>query len=496
MPSDTRLSAKGYSFLKDSLNPAHLKAIQKELTVTPEQMGGPSYGPVTPSFSLWMESATRLYVPKVYGLSRFGTPERSTISEGAIISLSFKGSLRPEQLEPVRAFMEEAHDPKRMGGILSLPCGSGKTVIALHILAAMSKKTLIVVHKDFLLQQWRDRICDFLLRAKVGTIKAKVLDVEDKDIVIASLQSLSMKDYAPHIFEDIGLLIIDEVHRTGTDVFSRALHKTNVRHALGLSATVQRKDGMTKVFTWLLGEVLYSVKSRNDEVDVIIKRFYSEDDVYSEEPQGYDGKPNTSRMINNVTGYMPRTTMLARCVAGILQHSPGRRVLVLSDRKKHLSDVAAAVERESHSQGNISTGFYIGGMKADALAASQEKDVILALRSASPVRALMCPVLTRSFWRPQKLTSSNRWAASCARKPQTGRMCPSFLTSLMRFLSSKRKVKSAGPTIRGRITPSRWLTSTQTLSCYCKDNNMSSNMYMSRTIAPQTSIAASTLFNV
>ena len=78
-----------------------------------------------------------------------------------------------------------------------------KTCLALYIIAALKKKTIIIVHKEFLMRQWVERIEQFLPEAKVGKIQAKTIDVEDKDIVICMLQSLSMKEYNKELFRDM-----------------------------------------------------------------------------------------------------------------------------------------------------------------------------------------------------------------------------------------------------------------------------------------------------
>ena len=442
--SSATLTPYGYSFPKDALRleptserersagaggdrvaddnnrSKALAALCKELTVTPVVAGGAAVAaPPVPSFKLWLESPKRLYVPKYFGLQRFGAPARSTIPDGAVAELRFRGGVRPEQLAPIEAFLRAADDPLTMGGILSLPCGSGKTVIALYIASVIRRKTLIVVHKDFLLQQWKERIDEFLPGAKVGTVKAQKIDVEHKDIVIASLQSLSIKTYDPALFSDVGLLIIDEVHRTGTEVFSRAFHKINVRRSLGLSATVNRKDGMTKVFEWFIGKVVFAVQKRSDTVDVWMRPFFDRDPAYSEEPaiRSYAGdRLNVSRMINNVTAFRPRTELIADFIIDVIRNRSHpdrpRRVLVLSDRKQHLNDVrdvlagkqqqqqqqrqqdreaeastphdasVAAVSSSSSSSSAaaapITSGMYVGSMKPAELAASQTKDVILA----------------------------------------------------------------------------------------------------------------------
>jgi hypothetical protein len=219
----------------------------------------------------------------------------------------------------------------------------------------------------------------------VGTVKAQVCDVKDiilKDIILASLQSVSMKTYVPEVFSDIGLLIVDEVHRNGTEVFSRALHKLNTQFSLGLSATVQRKDGMSKVFTWFLNDVVYAIQPHADQVDVIMHTYHDDNEKYREEPViGFGGKLDLSRMINNITYFAARTELIAHVIVGVLSVETGRCMLVLSDRKKHLADIGHAIERHPCCPGSVSVGMYIGGMKPAALAEPQGRTVILATYS-------------------------------------------------------------------------------------------------------------------
>ena len=139
------------------------------------------------------------------------------------------------------------HIKKKGSGLLALHTGFGKTVL-LNIISRINQKTLIIVHKEFLLRQWIERIEQFLPDARVGRIQAKTIDTEDKDIVICMLQSLSMKDYPKDMFKEYGLSIYDECHHLSAEVFSRAFFKVVTKYGLGLSATIKRKDGLTKSF--------------------------------------------------------------------------------------------------------------------------------------------------------------------------------------------------------------------------------------------------------
>ena len=127
-----------------------------------------------------------------------------------------------------------------MGGIISVPCGFGKTIMAVYI-ACYFKKTMFVSHKDFLNQQFLESVKQFVPNAKIVKIKQSEVDVENKDFVIASLQSLAMREYDINIFKDFGLVIIDEVHHTGAEVFSKAFKYMNVKMILGLGTTLNEK---------------------------------------------------------------------------------------------------------------------------------------------------------------------------------------------------------------------------------------------------------------
>ena len=384
---ETGLSSRGYWVAKSSLTASEIEALQADTTMTPSQAGGMGMmmGPSAASeIVLWRETPTRLYLPKCFGLSRFGPPPAAnvTIDPGDPVTgdrLRFTGAIRPEQRKPLDCFLGAARDPGRMGGILSLPCGFGKTVAALYAISQLGVRTLVVVHKDFLLNQWRERIAEFLPDASIGLVKAKVVDVEGRDVVLASVQSLSMKEYPEGLFRGIGFVIVDECHRVGTEVFSRALHKTNFRYSLGISATVNRKDGMTKVFTAFLGDVVFSGKRGNDDVVLVVQhRYWHESQQYHAEPTistPAGVKPNVSRMINNIAYFPPRTAAIVASIEHAIRAQPGRKVLVLSDRKAQLTELHAGLER---LQPPIGSGFYWGGMKRDALAESERKQVMLA----------------------------------------------------------------------------------------------------------------------
>ena len=248
---NTYLGQKGYTILKNEISVKLQYFIREQLMVKPFVPGAPVN--TKTSFPAYRESDKKLYVPRYYGEELFGPAKEVKISEATDINIEFNGTLRDYQMGVVNAYINKVQS-NGGGGLIEIGCGKGKTVCALNIISALKKKTLVIVHKEFLMNQWIERIQQYLPTAKIGKIQGQIIDIEGKDIVLAMLQSLSMKDYPTSLFDSFGLTIIDEVHHISSEVFSCALFKLVTKYMLGLSATMNRKDGTTYVFKMFLGE--------------------------------------------------------------------------------------------------------------------------------------------------------------------------------------------------------------------------------------------------
>ena len=253
------------------------------------------------------------------------------------------------------------------------------TVLALNLAAQVGLKTIVIVHKEFLMNQWIERIEQFLPDARVGKIQGSTIQKEGRDIVLAMLQSVSMIDYDKDVFKGFGLAIFDECHHLGAEVFSRSLMKINSPYTLGLSATPKRTDGLTKVFHWYLGPTIYQIKKREDKnVMVHLYRYYSDHKAYSNEVLNFMGKLNMAQMINNITAFTPRINLVFDCLKRHL--AEGRKILVLSDRKNHLAAIKEIFENYAFSHEDefpYTVGYYLGGMKQAELEKTEKDNVIL-----------------------------------------------------------------------------------------------------------------------
>jgi hypothetical protein len=176
--SSNYLGQKGYTIKKSTLALHEQDHIRKSLMVRP-------YIPNSPvkmdEFPVYRESSSKFYIPRYIGMREFGPPSEIKLPQHETINLPFTGSMRDYQTHIVGEFMKHKDTG---GGLLEIPCGRGKTVMALKILSELGVKTLVIVHKGFLLNQWVERIEQFLPGARVGRIQGQVMDIENKDVVI------------------------------------------------------------------------------------------------------------------------------------------------------------------------------------------------------------------------------------------------------------------------------------------------------------------------
>lgn len=252
------------------------------------------------------------------------------------------------------------------------------TIMALYIIAKLKLKTLVIVHKEFLLNQWIEKINEFLPDAKIGKIQGQIIDIEDKDIVIGMLQSLSMKEYPEDTFDSFGFTILDETHHLAAEVFVRSLQKIVTKYILGLSATMERKDGLTKVFKMFIGDIIYKMKRDKDE-GVLIKavKFVTEDEEFNTVEYDFRGNVKYSTMISKLCSFNNRTEMIISIIENELKLNNKQQIIVLGQFKNILTYLYKAIEHR-----NIGTvGYYIGGMKEEQLKKSELKQIIIATYS-------------------------------------------------------------------------------------------------------------------
>ena len=377
--ASTYYGPRGYTLLKECMDTADIQSLKEDLTVGAYIPKAPVQ---PPKFPIYRECSKKIYIPRFYGTKIYGIPEESRISNGSPVhdSLVFSGDMREYQRVIIDKYIQQVTKPENMGmgggGLLDVDPGKGKTVMALNIIAQLRLKTLVIVHKSFLLNQWIERIQQFLPAARVGMIQGQIVDIDNKDIVIGMLQSLSMKEYPKDMFDSFGLSIYDECHHMSAEVFCRCMMKIVTKYTLGLSGTMVRKDGLTKVFKHFLGDVVHKEKNDTTTHCVVVKgiQYKVEDPEFNETEYDYRGNPKFSTMISKVCNYNRRSEFILDVLKNELTKNPDQQIMILAHNRSLLDYFHDAIE---HRQ--IATvGFYVGGMKEAALKLSESKKVIVA----------------------------------------------------------------------------------------------------------------------
>jgi superfamily II DNA or RNA helicase/very-short-patch-repair endonuclease len=176
---------------------------------------------------------------------------------GTVLNANFTGTLRPDQETAAAAML--AHET----GVLSATTAFGKTVLAAYLIAARGVNTLILVHRQQLMEQWVERLSSFLdLPAKsIGRLGGGHKKLAGK-VDVALIQSLVRKDVVDDRVADYGHLIVDECHHLSAHGFELVARRAKARYVLGLSATVTRKDGHHPIIFMQCGPVRHRVDAK------------------------------------------------------------------------------------------------------------------------------------------------------------------------------------------------------------------------------------------
>ncbi len=366
------LTSKGYALLKSSLTALQTNHLRSELTMKPKVLD--KFQSITPSFPIYYESSTRYYVPRHWGIKHFGEPEANIVSEGLPLpsDISFRTTFPPHdfQNEIMQTFRE-----KGSNGLICVPCGYGKTFMALNLAVQLKRRFLIIVDKEFLMNQWKAEIENFIQGARVGILQAnKVqMDAEKYDITICMIQTICRREFPNGFFDQYGFTIFDECHHLGAAYFCNALRKIQTRWMLGLSATPDREDGLTCVFEAFLGEPVYKNTLRAPDKEAVVKAiwFDSEDPHYKEIPVNTRGETVTAKLLNQVAEFEPRNQKILALLIDYAR-DPQRFILILSDRISQLEWFEKELKKTTFLH-----GYYIGGMKQTILDQNAETCQVL-----------------------------------------------------------------------------------------------------------------------
>jgi superfamily II DNA or RNA helicase len=357
MEVKTILKRNYFILKKEYFTEVFLNEVKNDLTVKPFINSDYVSGDDDDSeFTLYKENNTELKVPKFYGMKKIGNIDKTQkLKFKNLKHLDFVFPRREQQVIATDSCLDVLRDTG--GCLLCAGCGFGKTSCCLYIWSQLKVPLLIIVHKNFLLNQWKESIEKFVPSAKIGTIQGKTIDFEDKDVVIGMLQSVCRDKYPKEVFKNFGMVAVDEAHHISSRIFSKALPIISTKYMLGLTATPNRKDGLTKVFKWFLGDIAFKASSMNNFKVLTYQIIFKNGDIdYSKEITNFKGQPMIPMMINNICNCYYRNQLIINITKKLSVHE-GRQILILSNRRNHLSYLKNEIDKLEY----LTTGFYVGG---------------------------------------------------------------------------------------------------------------------------------------
>ena len=330
--------------------------LKKKLTVTPFMPGSP----VPIKYALYKIDNNFIYTPKHF--SSGGTLIENDVN---YCDIKINGKPRSYQVDAIETIHKELTINDSC--LACLYTGWGKTFAALYIASLLGVKTLILVNKETLLEQWKEQIIKFL-GITPGIIQGKTFNTLP-DICIGMIQSISMKDYPSDAFDNFSFSIYDETHHYCSKVFSNVFYKIGSKYNLGLTATIKRADKLEHTLNWFLGDIAVNIELLIIEPKIDIYKFYE----YPENTIKYlpNGKVNSAASITNVTENNDRDIFILSLIRDCISND--RKILVLSDRKAHCNKLMNVLNSE-----NYSVGLYYGGMKKEQLQLSNTRKIIIA----------------------------------------------------------------------------------------------------------------------
>lgn len=365
------LTRQGYAIQKKNIDEKQLDQIKEELHI---ELSDNFSNKKNVEYDIFIENEKTIVIPKLYGEKYFYNFKTINKLNSLPINITFTKEIRDYQLQIVKKCM--SHFKKSSSGLIVLSCGLGKTCIALYLACVLKLKTLVIVDRGFLQNQWIERIQTFT-NASYGLIRGDNVDIS-KDIVVGMVQSISKRNYPADLFNQFGFVIFDECHTVASQIFCKSLRKTCSKYNIGLTATPYRKDDLMKVVKWYLGEPIVNM-SRMPTNNVIVKCFYyyPEKDIkcFKLVTRKVKGMimPMTPTMTNNICECNERNEFIISLVLEIGKSN--RKILLLGERNNHIKLIKHQVELKN---GSLKTSLYIGKMKQENLEESSKASLIFS----------------------------------------------------------------------------------------------------------------------
>ncbi|WP_372366450.1 DEAD/DEAH box helicase [Candidatus Uabimicrobium sp. HlEnr_7] len=310
---------------------------------------------ISPTLSFFKKKKNKIFVPRGFSAQALGILRMHEVKYNVAEETRLLPEIDVNFCRELYTFQQKAVESivARRFGVLNSPTGSGKTVMALAVIAARKQPALVICHTKELLYQWRDRAVEFLgmKESEIGLV-GDGNRVIGKPLTIAIVNSLYK--CVDELADKIGHLIVDECHRVPSRTFTEAIKHFDSRYMLGLSATAYRRDKLTKVIYFYMGDSVYSISpqelQKHNKI-MVASLVVRETNFYSE----INGSSEYQALLQELVNNRARNELI---VDDVIEEAQQRRgiCLVLSDRKNHCETLHEILVSKSGMSVELLTG--------------------------------------------------------------------------------------------------------------------------------------------
>lgn len=299
---------------------------------------------------------------------------------------NLEGRLRSYQ-EPV---VNKTYESEQ--GVIESPCGSGKTVMGIFLLAMCGQKTLWITHTKDLLYQTVSAMENILQipKEQIGIIGDGKKSF-GKKVTVGLVQSLI--SYDPETIRDqFGTVIVDEAHRVPSRTFKEIVENTASKYRFGLTATPKRKDGLESVLFNVMGPVI----SRITERDLVQEEQILIPDVFAVWTSFKSNRvDNFNRLLAGIIKNKKRNQLIADVIKATMKKDD--TALVLSTRVEHCEVLKKLLDDVSDMKVSILTGKVNKEMREEILAQARNGRINIIIATKLADEGLDIPNLTKLY---------------------------------------------------------------------------------------------------
>lgn len=259
--------------------------------------------------------------------------------DGEALEVDFRGELNQSQREATEALLP--HD----ASVLCAPPGWGKTVLATGLIASRGRSTLILVHRRPLLEQWAERLAEFLdiSPGSIGRIGGGRHRLT-KQIDIAMVQTLARKEDLHALVRAYGHVVIDECHHVPAVSVERVLSSIPARYVTGLTATPYRRDGHQPIISMQCGPVRHTGKSTpSQQTHALARQLIRKDTGF--DPSVLPPEASIQEIYGALATDDGRLNLILSDIRELV--GEGRAVVVLTERREHLEPIAQSLRDDA-----------------------------------------------------------------------------------------------------------------------------------------------------